>query len=115
VDVLVCALLIGGCGLVFLIADAIRLLPTTGVSGLAAPIVVALLELGAAAAVIAGLRPARPVIIIVLILATLLHLLFVMDGGVGWAQVVSAILAAAHVYALVLLNTKPVREHFSLI
>jgi hypothetical protein len=114
-DVLICALLIGGCGLVYLIAEAIRLLPTAGAGSLAAPIVVAVLLLGAAAAVVAGLRPIRPAVLIVLILATLLQLLFVMDGGLLWRQVVSAILAAAQVYALVLLNTKPVREHFGLI
>jgi hypothetical protein len=110
-DVTVCALLIAACGLIFLITSVIRLAPL-GVGAMVLPIVLSVLELGCSAAVLAGVRLLRPVVLIVLVLGALLHLLIVMDGGLHWPEVVSAILAAGHVYALVLMITKPMREHF---
>jgi hypothetical protein len=38
----------------------------------------------------------------------------VLGGGPMWTRVVSAVVAIAQVYAVVLLNTKPIRIHFGL-
>jgi hypothetical protein len=41
-------------------------------------------------------------------------MVIVLGGGPIWTRVVSVILAVAQVYAVVLLNTKPIRIHFGL-
>lgn len=111
-DVALCALLIGGCGFVFLAASVLRLLAEGDVGVLTLPVVVAVLEAGAAGSVFAGIRLARPAVFVLLMLVTVLHLLIAMGGGAMWTRVVSAVLAAGGVYALVLLNTRPIREYF---
>ncbi|HWE88795.1 MAG TPA: hypothetical protein VG317_04960, partial [Pseudonocardiaceae bacterium] len=68
----------------------------------------------AVAGVLIGRRWARPIVLVIVVLGTLWHLLVVLGGGPGPARVVSAVLVAALVYAIVLMFTGPVREHFGL-
>jgi hypothetical protein len=114
VDVWLCALLIGGSGVVFLVDSVIRLAATHNGS-VVGSVVVAVIEAAAAAAVVFGYRPVRPVVLLVVVLIALLQVEFVLGGGMVWTRVVSGFLAAAHVYALVVLNTKPLRAHFGLL
>jgi hypothetical protein len=113
-DVWLCALLIGGAGVIFLVESLIRLAAEGGAGILALPVVLLALEVGAAAAVVAGTRWARPVVLAVVVIGALLHMVIALGQGPMWTRVVSAILALAQVYTLVALNTRPVREHFGI-
>ena len=113
-DVWLCALLVGGAGVIFLVESLVRLFSEGGAGILAVPIVLLVLEAGAAVAILGGVRWARPVVLIVVIICALLHMVIALGQGALWTRVVSAILAIAQVYALVALNTKPVREHFGI-
>ena len=113
-DVWLCALLVGGAGVIFLVESLIRLFAEGGAGILSVPIVLLVLEGGAAVAILAGTRWARPVVLIIAIIGALVHMVIALGQGLLWTRVVSAILAIAQVYALVALNTKPVREHFGI-
>jgi hypothetical protein len=113
-DVLACALLIGGSGLVFLVVGLVRFLSEGGFGILEVPIIVFVLQLGAAIAMLTGFRLARPVIVVLVVLVALMHMVIALDNGFAWTRVASGVLAAANVYALVLCNTRPVRAHFGL-
>ncbi|MEV8436662.1 hypothetical protein AB0425_04760 [Actinosynnema sp. NPDC051121] len=76
------------------------------------PVIVAVLELLAVGGLLAGLRPARLTAAFVFALVALIHLLAVLNQGPVWIRVVSGVLSAAHVFAVVMLNTKPARIHF---
>jgi hypothetical protein len=113
-DVWLCVLLVGGAGVVFLAESLIRFLSEGGGGILALPVALLVLEGGAAVAIFAGTRWTRPVVLIVVILGALSHMVIALGQGVMWTRVVSAVLAIAQVYALVALNTKPIREHFGI-
>jgi hypothetical protein len=112
-DVRVCAGLIGGTGLVWLVESLLRL---SGQSAniLFVPIVVVVLDAAAAWVVLSGNRVLRPAPLVLAVLGALLHMVILLGGGPIWSRIVSGVLAAALIYSLVLLNTKPVREHFGL-
>ncbi|WP_367136830.1 hypothetical protein [Saccharothrix sp. HUAS TT1] len=76
------------------------------------PVIIAVLELLAVVGLVAGPRPARLVAACVFGLAALVHLLTVLNQGPVWIRVLSGLLSAAHVFAVVLLNTRPARVHF---
>ncbi|MFE9749124.1 hypothetical protein ACFYOT_29800 [Saccharothrix saharensis] len=76
------------------------------------PVIVAVLELLAVGGLVAGLRPARLTAAFVFGLVALIHLLAVLNQGPVWIRVLSGVLSAAHVFAVVMLNTKPARIHF---
>ncbi|HEX3788639.1 MAG TPA: hypothetical protein VHW44_12320 [Pseudonocardiaceae bacterium] len=111
-DVWLCVLLMAGAGIVFMVESLIRLSTVGGAGLLQFPATMLLFELAAAAGALAGARWARPVVLIIVILAALLHIVIVLGDGPGWTRIVSGVLAASQIYALVVLNTKPVREHF---
>jgi hypothetical protein len=113
-DVWVCVALVGGAGVVFFVESLIRLATEGGVGILTLPLILLVLQGGAAVAMLSGSRWARPVIVVVVIIGALLHMVIALGQGPGWTRAVSAILALAQVYALVALNTKPVREHFGI-
>ena len=112
-DIWVCAGMIGGAGLVFLAESLIRL-SAEGASILYVPIAQAVLDVLCAAVIVAGSRTLRPGVLVIAVLGTLIHMVIVLGGGPIWTRVVSAVLAIAQVYAVVLLNTKPIRIHFGL-
>jgi hypothetical protein len=115
-DIWVCAGMLGGAGLVFVAESVIRLATEAGVGSslLDVPIVQAVLDLLCAAVIVVGSRTLRPGVLVVAVLGTLVHMVIVLGGGPMWTRVVSAVLAIAQVYAVVLLNTKPIRIHFGL-
>ena len=76
------------------------------------PVIVAVLELLAVGGLVAGLRPARLTAAFLFGLVALIHLLAVLNQGPVWIRVLSGVLSAAHVFAVVMLNTKPARIHF---
>jgi hypothetical protein len=112
-DVRVCAALLGGTGLVFLVERLIQL-PSQGAPSLTPAIAQLVLDLGGAWVVLAGNRPLRPVVLLITVLGALLQMVILLGGGPLWSFVVSLALALVQVYTLVLLNTKPIRVHFGL-
>jgi hypothetical protein len=113
VDVALSVGLIAGSGAVFLIESLIRI-GSDGAGIIQLPLIVFLIEAAAAAAVLVGARWARFPVLIIVVLAAILHLQIALGSGLGWTRVISGLLFAVQMYALVVLNTKPVREHFGL-
>jgi hypothetical protein len=115
-DIWVCAGMLGGAGLVFVVESVVRLATESGVGAslLYVPIAQAVLDLLCAAVIVVGSRALRPGVLAIAVLGTLVHMVIVLGGGPIWTRAVSAVLAVAQVYAVVLLNTKPIRIHFGL-
>jgi hypothetical protein len=76
------------------------------------PVIVAALGLLAVGGLVTRLRPARLTAACVFGLVALVHLLAVLNDVPVWIRVASGVLSAAHVFAVVLLNTRPARLHF---
>ncbi|HEX4703401.1 MAG TPA: hypothetical protein VH352_14840 [Pseudonocardiaceae bacterium] len=112
-DVRVCAALLGGAGLVFMVESLIRL-SSQGTGILYVPIVQLVLDGTAVGVILTGNRLLRPGVLIIAILGSLVHMVILLGGGPIWTRVVSALLAVMQLYVLVLLNTKPIRVHFGL-
>jgi hypothetical protein len=107
------AILIGAVGaLVFVLMGLIQWQVDADSSWIRFPVIVAVLELLAVAGLVAGLRPARLTAACVFGLVALVHLLAVLNVGPVWVRVLSGLLSAAHVFGIVLLNTRPARLHF---
>jgi hypothetical protein len=112
-DIWTCAGMLGGAGLVFLAESLIRL-SAEGASILYVPITQAVLDVLCALVIVAGRRTLRPGVLVIAVLGTLVHMVIVLGSGPIWTRAVSVVLAVAQVYAVVLLNTKPIRIHFGL-
>ena len=114
-DVRFLAALLAGTGLLFVI-ERLALLAVSGNGPdiLPLPIAQLVLDAGCAAVVLAGNRPLRPVVLVITMLGAVLQMVIVLGGGPLWSIVITALLAIAQVYTLVLLNTKPIRVHFGL-
>ena len=107
------ATLIGAAGgLVFVLMGLIQWQVEDDSAWIKFPVIVAVLELLAVGGLVAGLRAARLTAASVFGLVALIHLLAVLNQGPVWIRVLSGVLSAAHVFAVVLLNTKPARIHF---
>ncbi|WP_433263611.1 hypothetical protein ACQPZF_32695 [Actinosynnema sp. CS-041913] len=76
------------------------------------PLIVLVLELLAVGGLLARFRPARLTAAFVYGLVGLIHLLAVLNQGPVWVRLLSGVLSAAHIFAVVLLNTRPARLHF---
>ena len=108
------AILIGTAGaLAFVLMGLVQAQVEADSSWLRFPVVVAVLELLAVAGLAAGARPARLTAACLFGLVGLIHLLAVLNNGPVWLRVLSGVLSAAHVFAVVLLNTRPARLHYS--
>jgi hypothetical protein len=107
------ATLIGAVGaLTFVLMGLIQWQVEDDATWIRFPVVVAVLELLAVGGLVAGLRPARLTAAFVFGLVALIHLLAVLNQGPVWLRVLSGLLSAAHIFAVVLLNTRPARIHF---
>ncbi|ONI88533.1 hypothetical protein ALI22I_19510 [Saccharothrix sp. ALI-22-I] len=107
------ASLIGAAGgLLFVLMGLIQWQVEDDAAWIRFPVIVAALELLAVGGLVAGLRPARLTAAFLFGLVALIHLLAVLNQGPVWIRVVSGVLSAAHVFAVVLLNTRPARIHF---
>ena len=114
-EVRACAALLGATGLVFLVERIVQAqAPDAGASILPLPIGQFVLDLACAAVVLNGNRALRAAVLVITVLGALLQMVILLGGGPPWSFVVAILLAMAQVYALVLLNTKPVRVHFGL-
>lgn len=112
-EVRVSALLVGGAGLVFLL-ESLFLLPRQGVGILYLPLAEFALNAATTWIILTGNRVLRAPALVVVVLGVLVHMVILLGAGPVWARIVSGVLAAASVYALVILNTKPIRIHFGL-
>jgi hypothetical protein len=56
----------------------------------------------------------RVVAIVVAVVVAALYLLVALGDGPWWACLVSGLLAAGHVYVMVLVNTQPARQYLDL-
>jgi hypothetical protein len=107
------ATLVGAAGgLVFVLMGLIQWQVEDDSTWIRFPVIVAVLELLAVGGLVAGLRPARLTAAFLFGLVALVHLLAVLNQGPVWIRVLSGVLSAAHVFAVVMLNTKPARIHF---
>jgi hypothetical protein len=102
-----------GAALVFLVLAIVRQI-TEGGSGLL-PVPIYLVILAAIAVALLIWRPRNVQLLfgIAALLPVLLHLLVVMGNQVWWLRTLSGVLAAAYLYSVVLVNTKPARIHLA--
>lgn len=110
-EVLVPILVAVGGALVFVLVGLLRWQIEGDAALVRFPIVIGVIELLVAGGLLAALRPARMVGVVVFLLLALLHLLTVLGDGPIWVRVIFSVLSAAHVYGAVLLNTGPARSH----
>ncbi|GAA2661556.1 MULTISPECIES: hypothetical protein [Actinosynnema] len=103
----------GGSAVAFVLVAALQLLVDPASASLVLPVAVAVIELGVVAGLWKGVRPARIGGMAVFLLFGLVHLLVVLGPTPVWVRLASAVIAAAHVFVAVLLNTRPARDHFS--
>lgn len=101
-------LLVGG-GLLFQLVGLLRLAIEGGSaeSFLLVPTLQLVIALGMAAGLLRGLRSARLLGLLFVLLFALLHMFIVLQPFALWVRIASGILAAAAVYVAVLLNTRP--------
>ncbi|MQA07017.1 MAG: hypothetical protein GEU98_00465 [Pseudonocardiaceae bacterium] len=107
------ALLIFGAGLVFVLLG-VALLGVdayASATALRPPIATAVLGFAIAVGLVLRMRMARGVAMVAVIVFALLHVVIMFSQGQWFARVGSGVLAAAYIYAGVLLNTGPAREH----
>ncbi|KAA2258729.1 hypothetical protein F0L68_23115 [Solihabitans fulvus] len=112
-EVRVAAMISLGTGLAFILLALLRWQVEGGAlrGFVQLPGFVALLEILVALGLALGFRPARLLGITVLIVITLLQLVLALSDVQWWSRVVSVAIAAALVYAIVLLNTAPARDY----
>ena len=99
-----------GAQVAFLVVAIVRWTVEGGADLVVAPLVLLVLSVVAAGSILARIGIARAGAIAVAIFAALLHLLIVLGDGPVMARIVSGIVGAAQVYAVVLLSTGPMRK-----
>jgi hypothetical protein len=102
------ALLFGG-GLLFQLVGLLRLLLEGGTaeSFLLVPTLQLVVALGVAGGLLRGLRSARLFGVVFVLLFALLHTFIALQPFALWVRIAGGVLAIAHVYVAVLLNTRP--------
>jgi uncharacterized membrane protein len=103
----------GGAALVFLLLAVIRQITEGGNGLLQVPLYLTVLAVIAVGLLIWRPRNVQLVFGIAALLPVLLHLLVVLGNQVWWLRTISGVLAAAYLYSVVLVNTKPARMHLS--
>lgn len=111
VEVRTALLLLGGCGLVFAGLGVILLGQYGDVRSLFPAIFAVLLELAVIGGLLAKLRATRIVGIVLISLVVVLQLVIVLGQGPWWLRLIMALMSAALVYVIVLLNTGPTRRY----
>ncbi|QFZ22529.1 hypothetical protein [Saccharothrix syringae] len=107
------ACLVGAAGALLFVLEGLLWAQLDGDPGVIRfPVIVAVPELLVLVGLVAGLRPARLTAAWLFGLVALVHLLTVLGDGPVWVRVLSGVLSAVHVFAVVLLNTRPARLHF---
>ncbi|SEQ50786.1 hypothetical protein SAMN05216188_103268 [Lentzea xinjiangensis] len=111
VEVRVASAVAFGGALVFLVVGLVLWRSTGDADVLKLPSFTAAVELAVAAALLLRMRVMHYPAMIVFILVALLHLVITLADGPAWTRAASGVLAAVHLYGVVLLNTGPAREH----
>lgn len=111
IETLMALLLIVGGALIFLAEGVVRWLVEGVSTDLTLPVVIAAFETAVAAAVLARVWAVRIIGVGVLAMVVLVHLLIALGGGPWWARAISGMLAMVGCYAVVLLNTGPMRDY----
>jgi hypothetical protein len=104
-------LVLGGGAVLFLALAALRLAGEGGGDLLRLPTVLMIMAVAVCAGLVFRLRFARVVSIVVTLLVAAIYLLLTLGDGPPWVRLISGVLAAAHVYVLVMVNTEPARRY----
>jgi len=110
-EIKIASLVLAGGGLVFLLTFLVLGIQAGDLGSLILPGPVALISLGLGAGLLAGVGPVRFPALLWTVLVALLDASFALLASEVWLAVLSGVLAAAHVYALVLQITLPARRH----
>ena len=110
-EIKLASLVLAGGGLVFLLTFLVLGIQAGDLGSVILPGPVAVISLGLGAGLLAGVRPVRVPALLWTVLVALLQAAFAVLATEVWLAVLSGILAAAHVYALVLQITLPARRH----
>ncbi|MFC0545252.1 hypothetical protein [Kutzneria chonburiensis] len=111
VEIKIAALVLAGGGLVFLLTFLVLGIQAGDLGSIILPAPVAVISLGLGAGLLGGIRPVRIPALLWTVLCALLYASFALLAIEVWIAVLSGILAAAHVYSLVLQITLPARRH----
>jgi hypothetical protein len=95
----------------FLVVALVRWRTEGGAGLFGVPVAFAVAEFAVAGGLLAGLRPARGTGMVVFVVSALVQLMILLGTTPWWARLVAAVLAAAHIYATVLLGAGPARHY----
>jgi hypothetical protein len=110
-EIKIASLVLAGGGLVFLLTFLVLGLQAGDLGAVILPGPVAVISLGLGAALLAGVRALRVPVLLWTILVAVLLASFALLANMIWLAALTAALAAAHVYSLVLQITLPARRH----
>jgi hypothetical protein len=110
-EIKVASLVLAGGGLLFLLTFLVLGIQAGDLGTVILPAPVALISLGLGAGLLAGVRAVRIPALLWTVLAAILYASFALLAFDVWLAVLSGVLAAAHVYSLVLQITLPARRH----
>ena len=110
-EIKVASLILAGGGLVFLLTFLVLGIQVGDLGSIILPAPVAVISLGLGAGLLGGIRPVRIPALLWTVLVAVLQASFALLATDVWLAVLSGVLAAAHVYALVLQITLPARRH----
>lgn len=109
---LACLLLVAG-ALAFVLAGALRIAVEGGTADglLFVPLLQLAVAIGIAGGLLRGIRTARLVGVLFVLVVALLHMSIALQAFPVWVRVASGLIAASQVYVAVLLNTRPALQH----
>lgn len=110
-EIKISSLVLAAGGLLFLLTFLVLGLQAGDLGSVILPAPVAVISLGLGAGLLGGIRPVRIPALLWTVLAALLYAAFALLASEIWLAVLCGVLAAAHVYSLVLQITLPARRH----
>jgi hypothetical protein len=110
-EIRIAALVLGGGGLVFLLTFVALAFEANDIGTLILPAPVAVISLALGSGLIAGIRFLRLPALLWTVVVAVVQASFALLSTEVWLAVLSGLLAAAHVYGLVLQITLPARRH----
>jgi hypothetical protein len=110
-EIKVASLVLAAGGLLFLLTFLVLGIQAGDLGTVILPAPVAVISLGLGAGLLAGVRAVRIPALLWTVLAAILYAAFALLAFDVWLAVLSGVLAAAHVYSLVLQITLPARRH----
>ena len=110
-EIRLASLVLAGGGLLFLLTFLVLGIQAGDIGSITLPAPVAVISLGLGAALLGGVRAVRIPALLWTVLVALLYASFALLAFEIWLAALCGVLAAAHVYALVLQITLPARRH----